>query len=108
MSAINIPTDGHCSVKEYEVKDASRCTLRYECRGMFVLEDDGQYSAYCLNLPGVQSCGDTLEDAMRNLDEAFAVTIETYMDMGVEIPWEDISGQYRAESGELRRTVVHV
>ena len=61
----------------------------YRCHISLIKEDDGGYSAIVLNLPGVGSCGDTEEEATGNVREAVSGAIESYLDAGEEIPWED-------------------
>lgn len=44
----------------------------------FVIEhDDDGYYAYCPDLPGCQSQGDTFEEALGNLQEAAQLYVET-------------------------------
>lgn len=62
----------------------------YECRAVVCPEQDGGYSAHALRLPGVVSQGDTVDEAMKNLVEAFRGTIQVYRDEEQQIPWQDI------------------
>ena len=57
----------------------------YICSVQIKQEEDGGYSICSLNLPGVASQGDTLDDAIRNIKEAFAGCVETYLENG-ELP----------------------
>lgn len=57
-----------------------------------VKEEEGEFSSYCLSLPGAVSCGDSPKEAMENLREAVAGCILSYRDAGQEIPWADASG----------------
>jgi len=80
-----------------------------ECRGLFIKEEnEGGYSSICLNLPGVQSQGETLNEAIQNLKEAFLLAVETYKESGEEIPWRDLSNEFPRECGEQRWFTVHV
>ena len=54
-------------------------------------EDDGGYSAIALRLPGVVSQGDSVEEALENISEAFAAAISVYLEDGTAIPWADVS-----------------
>ncbi len=59
----------------------------YECQAVICAEKGGGFSAHVANLPGAVSQGDTRDDAMANLREAFAGVVETYREMEMEIPW---------------------
>jgi predicted RNase H-like HicB family nuclease len=61
----------------------------YRCHVCLVHEDDGAFSAIVLNLPGAGSCGDTAEEALRNVREAVLGVIESYTEDGERIPWQD-------------------
>ena len=105
MSAISIePTGAHASAPE-TISNVG-CV---ECRGLFVKEENGEgYSAICLNLPGVQSQGETLDEAIQNLKEAFVLAVEAYNESGEKIPWHDLSIEPPVERGEQRWFTVHV
>lgn len=64
-------------------------TAKRECRAVFCPEPDGGYSVYARNLPGVASQGDTLDEAIENIKQAFAGAVATYESEGMEIPWSD-------------------
>jgi antitoxin HicB len=50
-------------------------------------EEDGGFSAECTNLPGVISEGDTEEEAIANVAEAFRETIRYYVSEGLRVPF---------------------
>lgn len=60
-----------------------------ECRALLVPEDGG-YVVHCLRLPGVVSQGDTVQEALANIEDAFREAIRSYRDAGDDIPWEDV------------------
>ena len=62
----------------------------YECRSVICPEGTGGFSAHALRLPGVVSEGETLEEAIRNITEAFRGAIAAYKELGKAIPWEDV------------------
>jgi predicted RNase H-like HicB family nuclease len=64
-------------------------TKDYRCHVCLTKEDDGSFSAIVLNLPGAGSCGDTEEDALRNVREAILGVIESHQEAGEVIPWQD-------------------
>ena len=46
-----------------------------------VHQDDGQYAAYCDEL-GTASCGDTIEEALQNINDAIALHLNTFEEIG--------------------------
>jgi predicted RNase H-like HicB family nuclease len=61
---------------------------RYECRVILCPEDVG-YSAHALNIAGVVSEGDTIDEALTNIADAFKATIEYHLEVNSAIPWRD-------------------
>lgn len=61
----------------------------YECRVLLCPEQSGGFSAHALRLPGVASQGETVEEALQAVAEAFLGAIEAYREEGTEIPWSD-------------------
>jgi antitoxin HicB len=49
-------------------------------------ESDGGYTVLLTDLPGCMSQGDTLEEAMANIEEAKSAWMETAWECGDEIP----------------------
>jgi predicted RNase H-like HicB family nuclease len=71
-------------------------TTTYECRVLLCPETNGGYSAHALRLPGVVSQGETIEEALRNIEDAFRGAIAVYREENQAIPWERI---------EIERTI---
>lgn len=59
----------------------------YECRIGLIRENDGSYSAYAINLPGVASQGETESEAIANIIDALTGAISEHLVSG-QIPWE--------------------
>jgi len=59
----------------------------YECRVWLWPEEDGGYSAIVPTLPGAASQGETQEEALANIQEAFQGVVAEYLGRGEEIPW---------------------
>lgn len=66
-------------------------------RYLIIIENAGtNYSAYCPDLPGCVSTGDTIEETKQNMREAIALHIEGMIEDGEPIPqpsnaeWIDI------------------
>lgn len=62
----------------------------YECRVLLCPEEDGGFSAHAMRLPGVVSQGDTMDEALVNIEDAFRGAIATYRDDQADIPWTDV------------------
>ena len=62
----------------------------YTCRALVIPESDGGYSVHALRLPGVVSQGETIEESLKNISEAFRGAIQVYRESGEDIPWQDI------------------
>jgi predicted RNase H-like HicB family nuclease len=72
-----------------EIKEDWRAQKAYRCHICFIPEEDSSYSVIVLNLPGCGSCGQTKEEALKNVREAISGVIESYIVAGEEIPWID-------------------
>ena len=79
----------------------------YRCFIALVREEDGDYSAIVVNLPGCGSCGDSEEEAIENVREAIRGTIESYVKAGKDIPWVDPKLEEKPE-GTVRTTWIVV
>lgn len=62
----------------------------YECRILVCPEDDGEFSAHALRLPGIVSQGASVDEAVKNICDAFGEAIRVYLEGGGGIPWQDI------------------
>lgn len=62
-------------------------TAVYACDVLLCPDDDGGFSAHCLNLRGVVSQGDDEADAISNIRDAFRETVLYYRDKGQQIPF---------------------
>ncbi|MGD0088476.1 MAG: type II toxin-antitoxin system HicB family antitoxin [Planctomycetota bacterium] len=51
--------------------------------------DKPGYNAFCPALPGCHSCGDTIEEAMKNIQEAVEVYCEDLVADGEPLPVEN-------------------
>ena len=61
---------------------------RFECRVGLICEEDGSFSVYAKNLPGVASQGETVAEALENIVDALAGALAVHLSCG-EIPWEE-------------------
>jgi predicted RNase H-like HicB family nuclease len=62
----------------------------FECRVLICPEDVGGYSAYALRLPGVASQGESIDEALENICDAFVEAIRVYCETGAQIPWQEV------------------
>ena len=75
---------------------AYECTYReysdrtFEGRVLIRPEEEGGYSVVALRLRGVVSEGDTVDEAVENIREAFAGAVADYLEHGEEIPWGNV------------------
>ncbi len=61
--------------------------MKYSVPVEITPESDGGYSVVCLTLPGVVSQGETVEEAIENITEAFQGAVEGYRASDEPIPW---------------------
>ena len=66
----------------------------FECRVGLIREDDGTFSVYAINLPGISSQGETEQEAIANITDALYGALSEYKKDG-HIPWDEdfIDGQ---------------
>lgn len=62
----------------------------YVCRFIVIPEEDGGFSVHATELPGVVSEGDTVEEAIENIKDAFRESILSYKEAGESIPWAPV------------------
>lgn len=61
----------------------------YQCRAVVWPTERGGFAARALRLPEVSSEGETIDDALSNVVEAFQNAMAKYLDEGQPIPWSD-------------------
>lgn len=66
---------------------AAAAKSTYVCVAAVHPDDDGGFWVEALNLPGCVSQGETVHEALRNIHDAFAGCVLSYLDDGAEIPW---------------------
>ena len=76
----------------------------YRCPVDLAPEEDGSFSVVAASLPGVASQGGDEREALANITEAFQAVMETYKEMGKDIPW--LATPSESEQGSFRRWVV--
>lgn len=85
MAILERPTDFIQNPEWQRLRDT------YQCRVWLIPDADGDgYTAIAVRLPGVVSEGDTIEEALTNIKDAFRQAILTYRDHGVDIPWNNV------------------
>ena len=77
----------------------------YRSHICLVQEDDGSFSAIVLNLPGTGSCGNTEEEALKNVREAILGVIESHVEAGEEIPWRGLD-EYTIPEGTKQKWIL--
>lgn len=81
------PQDWYDEASEHQ-EPANNLPCEYLCL-ICTIQEGGRYSAVVLNLPGVESRGDTEEEAVRNVREVILRAIQPYTAHGEPIPWTD-------------------
>jgi len=60
----------------------------FRCQVYLLREpEDGGFSIIAATLPGVASQGDTEEEALENIKDAFEAVLAVYNESGQEVPW---------------------
>ena len=59
----------------------------YECRAWVCPEPEGGYSAVVPSLPGVVTQGETVDETIENVKEAFRGVVAEYTENKEAIPW---------------------
>jgi antitoxin HicB len=63
----------------------------FVCRAAIIRDHETQrFTALAKRLPGCISEGDTIEEAIENIREAFAGVVLSYLSHNENIPWEDV------------------
>ena len=70
-------------------------------------EEDGGFSVISATLPGVASQGETMQEALVNVVEAFQGVIDFYKEEGGKIPWLE-SPREPEEGATTYSVLVHV
>src|SRR5690349_14857714 len=76
----------------------------YECRVLLCPEEEGGFSAFAMKLPGVMSQGDSEQEALENIKDAFQAAIQSYTEAGKPVPWMD--GKIERPAGSFERWVL--
>jgi len=71
-----------------KLKIRHRQVPAFECRIGLINEDEGGYSVFALDLPGVQSQGETVDEAVANIRDALSSALDYYVETEKRIPWK--------------------
>lgn len=74
------------------------------CSVYLLPEEDGGFSAIATDLPGVASQGETEEEALANIQEAYESAIRIYEQDRESVPW--LSTPEKPEPGSILRSVL--
>jgi len=72
------------------------------CFEVRLIQERRGYSVYVARLPGVVSQGENAEAALKNIQEAFLLAIETYQAEGMPIPWQSEAEPLQPGEKEFR------
>ena len=76
----------------------------FECRILLCPESEGGFSAHALRLPGVVSQGESVDEALSNIADAFRGAVVVYRENDQAIPWEEVALDRPA--GSLERWIL--
>ena len=62
--------------------------MHYKLPLVFDPQPEGGYTVTCPPIPELLTEGDTVEDALENVRDAFAAVLEIYRDLGKQLPDE--------------------
>ncbi len=92
------------SDSSYQATPWTLCEGRtYECKALFCPEEGG-YTVYAIRLPGCVTQGDTLEEAIENIKDAFRECILSYSEDGKPIPWSSPE-EFERPSGSFEQWI---
>jgi predicted RNase H-like HicB family nuclease len=74
-------------ISKYSIRNDEENEKFYECQVYVCPDETGGFYAYAANLPGVVSEGETIEETVKNIKEAFRGVVATYRESGGSIPW---------------------
>ena len=80
----------------------------YRCHVCLIREEDGQFSAIVLNLPGAASCGASESEALVNVEESIRGLIEVYKDQGQPVPWKNYRSEEIPDGAKTQWILVNV
>lgn len=60
--------------------------MYYKITVILTPQPEGGYTVTCDELPGLVTEGDSVEEALENVEDAFAATLELYEDIGRSLP----------------------
>jgi len=100
MSTTELPSDiaNVSNVESFENDQAFQCHV-------IIRPDDDGFMAFASELPGVMSQGDSINEALDNVRDAFQATMASYFDNGLDVPWKN-RGAAEIEPGDIDRWIV--
>ena len=93
-------------LKTLEWEDFAKRGNVFECRALLCPEPEGGYSAHALRLLGVVSQGESVEEALANLKDAFRETLRSYSEDNEEIPWSDDDIETNRPAGSIEKWIL--
>lgn len=79
--------------------------MPFRLQVLVIKEEDGQFSSFAMNLPGVCGCGDTETEAIESVKQGFLLSLESYREDGENIPWTTPNPE-RYREGTTRDLIV--
>ena len=60
--------------------------MKYRITVILTPQPEGGYTVTCEELPELLTAGDSVDEALENVEDAFAATLELYEDLGYSLP----------------------
>ena len=60
--------------------------MKFRITVILIPEPEGGYTVTCKELPELLTEGDSVDEALENVEDAFAATLELYEDFGHSLP----------------------
>ena len=60
--------------------------MKFRITVILAPQPEGGYTVTCDELPGLVTEGDSVDEALKNVEDAFATTLELYEDLGLSLP----------------------
>lgn len=79
---------------------------RHEFQAAATPDEDGGFAIFALHYPGVISDGDTLDEAVHNIADAFLLMLESRQHHGESMMFSDAPVEQPASNSQVIRVVV--
>jgi predicted RNase H-like HicB family nuclease len=100
------PIEAERTEPVYEVEGWNHDETHRLIVSIFKEEDDEDFTAIALNLPGASGCGESHDVALSSLKESAIGLIRAYKSHGEMIPWEPVDHEAIADQKDHSQKVI--